>query len=140
MINATNNAVQTVASGSNVLFNSANVITASSEGGCRGWLNHNEGSGLFEITKPGIYEIKFNANVEPTVADIITFNITNAGENIIGGEMVTPGATLEEPENISASVLVRVPCNCCDTFTVKNNSANPVIVDVSPSLTITRLA
>ena len=139
MINATNNAVQTVNVGQNVLFNSANVITPSSEGGCRGWLNHNEGSGLFEITKPGIYEIKFNANVEPTVAGVITFNITNSGENILGGEMVTPGATLEEPENISSSILVEVPCNCCDTFTVKNNSENPVIVDVSPSLTITRL-
>ena len=140
MINAiSTNPTQVVNSGANVLFNGSNVRTNSCKS-CQGWLNFNNlNSGIFEITKPGIYEIHFNANVSPTVAGQITVNITNAGENIIGGEMQTPGTTPNTFENIASEILVKVPCNCCDIFTIKNNSENPVVFN-NPSLTITRLS
>lgn len=139
MINAINNATQTVQPLSNILFNGSNVRTSSCTG-CGGWLNHNLNSGLFELTKQGIYEITFNANVAPTVAGAITLDITNSGENIVGGEMTTAGTTVGTFENVSATILVRVPCNCCKTFSVKNNTAtNPITVS-NPSFTITRLA
>ena len=140
MINAiSTNPVQTVNAGANVLFDGTNVRTNSCKP-CQGWLNFSTlNSGIFEITKAGIYEIHFNANVSPTVAGQITVDITNAGENIIGGEMQTPGTTVDTFENIAAEILVQVPCNCCDIFTVKNNSANPVVFN-NPSLTIEKLA
>jgi len=140
MINAINtNPVQTVEAGANVLFNGTNVRTNSCKP-CQGWLNFSTlNSGIFEITKAGIYEIHFNANVSPTVAGQITVNITNAGENIIGGEMQTAGTTPDTFENIASEILVQVPCNCCDIFTIKNNTDNPVVFN-NPSLTIERLA
>lgn len=140
MINAVNtNPVQTVEAGQNVLFNATNVRTNSCKS-CQGWLNFNAvNSGIFEITKPGYYFIHFNSNVSPTVAGQITVNLTNAGENIIGGEMQSPGTTVGTFENISAGILVQVPCNCCDTFTVKNNSDEAVDFN-NPSLTILKLA
>lgn len=140
MINAINtNPAQTVNAGANVLFDGTNVRTGSCKP-CQGWLNFSTlNSGIFEITKAGIYEIHFNANVSPTVAGQITVNLTNAGENIIGGEMQTAGTTVGTFENIAAEILVQVPCNCCDIFTVKNNSENPVVFN-NPSLTIERLA
>lgn len=140
MINATNNTVQTVQPGANILFNGSNVRTRSCSS-CQGWLNHNINSGLFEITKAGVYEIHFNANVSPTVAGPITLDITNAGETILGGTMKTAGTTPDVFENVSATILVEVPCNCCDTFTIKNNTpTNPITVDVSPSIVIKRIA
>ena len=140
MINAVStNPAQTVNAGANVLFDGTNVRTNSCRS-CQGWLNFSTlNSGIFEITKAGIYEIHFNANVSPTVAGQITVNITNAGENIIGGEMQTAGTTPDTFENIAAEILVQVPCNCCDIFTVKNNTAEPVVFN-NPSLTIERLA
>ena len=140
MINAiSTNPAQTVNAGANVLFDGTNVRTNSCKP-CQGWLNFSTlNSGIFEITKAGIYEIHFNANVSPTVAGQITVNITNAGENLIGGEMQTPGTTPDTFENIAAEILVQVPCNCCDIFTVKNNSANPVVFN-NPSFTIEKLA
>lgn len=42
-------------------------------------------------------------------------------------------------ENIAAEILVEVPCNCCDIFTIKNSSENPVVFN-NPSLSIERLA
>lgn len=140
MINAINNTQQTVLPGANILFNGSNVRTRSCSS-CCGWLNHNINSGLFEITKSGIYEITFSANVAPTVAGPITLNITNGGENIIGGEMQTPGTTEGVFENVSATILVEVPCNCCDTFTIKNNiPTNPITVGIGPSIVITKVA
>lgn len=140
MINAINNVQQTIQPGANVLFNGSNVRTKSCSS-CCGWLNHNINSGLFEITKPGIYEITFSANIAPTVAGPITLNITNSGENIIGGEMKVGGNQVGVFESVSASILVEVPCNCCDTFTIKNNTpTNPITVDVGPSIVITRVA
>ncbi len=140
MINAINNVQQTVQPGANVLFNGSNVRTRSCSS-CCGWLNHNINSGLFEITKPGIYEITAKADVSPTVAGAITLNITNSGENIIGGELRALGTTVGEFETVSASILVEVPCNCCDTFTLKNNTpTNPITVDISPSFIIKKLA
>ena len=140
MINAiSTNPAQVVNAGANVLFDGTNVRTNSCKP-CQGWLNFSTlNSGIFEITKAGIYEIHFNANVSPTVAGQITVNITNAGENIIGGEMQTPGTTVDTFENIAAEILVQVPCNCCDIFTVKNNSDNPVVFN-NPSFTIEKLA
>lgn len=140
MINAINNVQQTVQPGANVLFNGSNVRTRSCTS-CCGWLNHNINSGLFEITKPGIYQITFSGNVAPTVEGPITLNITNSGENIIGGEMKADGNQVGVFENVSATILVQVPCNCCDTFTIKNNTpTNPITVDIGPSIVIEKLA
>lgn len=136
MINAVNPIDQTVQPTANVIFTGCNVRTNAC--GCNGWLSHNDNSGLFTLTKPGIYKIHFNANVAPTVAGAITLNITNAGENIAGGEMKTAGTTVGTLENIASEVLVRVPCNTSVVITVKNNTAtNPITVS-QPSLTITR--
>ena len=140
MINAVaTNPTQQVNAGANVLFDGTNVRTNSCK--CNGgWLNFSTlNSGIFEITKPGIYEIHFNANVSPTVAGQITLNITNAGENILGGEMQTAGTTVGTFENVASEILVEVPCNCCDIFTIKNNSDNPITIN-NPSFTIERLA
>lgn len=140
MINAIATLPQTIEPTNNVIFTGYNVRTGSCNNGCSGWLNNNENSGLFQITKPGIYLVTFNANVSPTVAGAITLNITEDGENIVGGEMVTPGTTIDVLENVSATVLVRVPCNCCETISIKNNTpTNPITVE-EPSLTIIRVA
>lgn len=137
MINAVNPINQTVQPLANVVFTGSNVRTNACNS-CCGWLTHNDNSGIFTITKPGIYKIHFNANVAPTVAGPITLNITNAGENIAGGEMKTAGTIVGTLENVSAEVLVRVPCNSSVVITVKNNTpTNPITVS-QPSLTITR--
>lgn len=139
MINATNSISQTVQPAANVIFTGANVRTNACNS-CCGWLSHNDNSGIFTLTKAGIYKINFNANVAPTVAGAITLNITNAGENIAGGEMKTAGTTVGTLENIASEILVRVPCNASVIITIKNNTAtNPITVS-QPSLTITRVS
>jgi hypothetical protein len=141
MINSIGTGTQTVQPSANILFDGNNVRTNSCSNGCCGWLSHNENSGIFTITKAGIYKAHFNANVTNTVAVApITLNITNAGENITGGAMTTTPAALGSFENVSAEILVRVPCNSSVVITVKNNTAtNPIQVN-NPSITLTKEA
>lgn len=138
MINATNNVVQTVQPGQNILFNSNNVVTNACNS-CCGWLNHNLGSGIFTLTKQGVYKVHFSGNVTNTIAvSAITLAITNAGETILGGEMVTTPTAVASFENVSGEILVRVPCNASVVITIKNNTpTNPINVS-NPSLVITR--
>jgi hypothetical protein len=141
MINATfTGSNQTVQPTQNVIFNGANVRTNSCNNcNCNSWLSHSDGSGIFTLTRAGIYKIHFNANVTNTVTVApITLDITNAGENIAGGTMITTPATLGGFENVSSELLVRVPCNSSVAITVKNNTAtNPIQVS-QPSLVITK--
>lgn len=63
MINSIGVASQTVAVGQNVLFPTDRVRTRSCQCACKGWLAHDLGSGLFTLTKPGIYEVEYSANI-----------------------------------------------------------------------------
>ncbi len=131
MINSFNEAVQTVATQANVTFLSTRVRTGSCCG-CGGWLNHDNGSGIFTITKPGIYRIHFNGNVAiPTGGTVapITVAITQSGEVLQGSEMVSTPAAVETFNNISSSVLVRVPCNVGAVIGVKNIGTDPISVE-----------
>ncbi len=138
MINSVNAAVQTVAATQNVTFATDRIRTNSCKPCCDGWLSHDLGSGLFTITKPGIYEIGFNANVaNPTTAAPITLDITNTGETISGSEMVVTPTVADAYFNVSSSVLVKVPCGSSVTISIKNNSAADILVSQA-NLFITR--
>lgn len=137
MINSINPTNQTVQPLANVVFLGNNVISNKCNT-CCGSINHNDGSGIFTITKPGVYKVHFNANVAPTVAGPITLNITNSGENISGGEMKSPGTTVGVFDNVSAEILVKVCPNQSVPITIKNSTpTNPITVS-QPSLIITR--
>ena len=54
MINSVSLAPQTVAAGNNVLFAADRVRTHACRCNC-GWLEHDAGSGLYTLTKAGVY-------------------------------------------------------------------------------------
>ena len=118
MINSINEAVQTVSTNGNVLFASDVVRTRSAT--CCGWLQHNAGSGLFELTKAGVYEITFNANTTSATAGELSLALKSNGEQLTGTEMDTTITTANEYQNVSISRLVRVCGNASTTITVGN--------------------
>lgn len=124
MIDAVNVATQSVVTNGNVLFNSTRICT-----GCSA--RHEQGSGRFVLLKPGIYEVAFNANVSlPTGATVgpITLNITQDGEDIAGSAMITTPAAVEQLDNVSATVLVRVYEGCCASLAVNNATTSTINV------------
>ena len=126
IINSVTKEVQTVAINQNVLFNSNRV------GACANCniIRHDEGSGLFTLTQKGIYRVHFNGNITSATVGDISLAIEVNGESISGGIINEVVAVANDEANVSAEVLVYVPCNCCMTVSVGNVSTeNAILVD-----------
>lgn len=137
MINSINSAVQVVNSGGNVLFSTDRVRTNSC--GCGGWLAHDLGSGIFTLTKGGIYKIEYSANITSATAGQASLELEQNGESISGTESIYTIATANDYGGLSSSCLVRVPCNASYTITLGNNSALSLSVS-DANIVIERLA
>lgn len=121
MINSVAVASQTVAANSNVLFTTDRVRTRSCTT-CSGWLSHDTGSGLFTITKPGIYEVEYNANITSADPGEASLVLEQNGEAIGGTQSIYTVATAGVLGNVGASTLICVPCNASYTISLTNNS------------------
>lgn len=130
MIQSTNETSQEIAINSNVLFANDTIRTRNAT--CCGFLEHEEGSGLFTLTKNGIYEIIFRANItSATAGDVLGLIMTSNGENTPGTQMDYTVATASVNEGVSATRLVRI-CNGSKTIAIKNNSTTnttPMLVE-----------
>lgn len=120
MINSTNPVVQTVNAGSNVIFTLDRIRTKSCR--CHGWLNHDNGSALYTITKPGVYQISYNSDITSAQAGVGSLSLRINGEPIVGSKSTYTIATANAYGNVSASVLVTVPCNGTATISLVNSS------------------
>ncbi len=116
MINAINIPQQTVLPNQNVLFAVNRIKT-----GCP--IRHDAGSGLFNITKPGLYKVHFNANVLATVANQdVQLAIEVDGEAIQAAKTHDTITAVGSYRSVSVDIPVRVPCSCCLAISVGNLS------------------
>lgn len=103
---------------------------------CNGFMNHNEGSGLFSILEGGIYEVTFNANITSATAGQVGLALFADGVQIAGTEMDATIAAPGDFENIGFDKKIRVCCkgtvnlavNSVPTITYSGGGA-PVITD-----------
>lgn len=137
MINAFVNIPVAVDAGEIVPFAGSRAVTKASCQCNGGWLYHADGSGQFQLTRPGIYHVEFGAQITAAAAGEVTFAININGEELAGTEM---GTTLAAAglADIGRSALIIVPCNASVNVTVENTSATEVTVN-SASLVITRV-
>lgn len=94
-----------------------------------GWLCHSEGSGNFEITQGGIYEINFNATVSSATAGVVAFALFNNGEQIPGTLMAETLAAAGDYANIGINKKIKVCCNGNSTISVRAVPAVPTATD-----------
>ena len=72
-----------------------------------GWLNHNEGTGVFSILGGGIYEISFDTNITSATAGNVALAIFADGVQVNGTEMDTP-VEVGIYTNVSTTKYIRV--------------------------------
>lgn len=123
MLNSIAKNAQTVATNQNVLFTETRV--KSRRCACNtGWLSHDNGSGLFEITNRGnlpmAVEVEFNANVTLSATGAVALSIKQNGEPISGTEMDYTVATANVYQNVGAATLIAVPAGSSVTISVGN--------------------
>ena len=123
MINAINIPQQIVAPNQNVLFAANRIKT-----GCP--IRHDAGSGLFTITKPGLYKVHFNGSVLSTVANQdVQLAIEVDGEAIQAAKTHDTITTTGSFRSVSVDIPVRVPCSCCLVVSVGNLSTLNVALE-----------
>lgn len=138
MINAFVNIPVDLAVGAILPFAGARAITNASKVCNGGWLYHADGSGQFQITRPGIYRVDFSAEVTAAAAGDIELTLNTNGEALAGTRMGATLAAADDLANLSTSALIVVPCGASVTITVSNASVGEITVD-SASLVITRV-
>lgn len=128
----TANAVQTVASGQNVLFTDAPVRCTN------GYVVHRDGAGI--ITLRGIvngcgcfarYKVNFGANIAvPTggTAGPISLAIAINGEPVPASSAIVTPAAVNEFFNVGTAIFINVPKGCCYTIAVENTSGAAIDV------------
>ena len=65
----------TLTSNSATVIFSADDIRTRSANCCNGWLQHQQGSPLYQILDGGYYEVSFNANVSSATAGIVALGL-----------------------------------------------------------------
>ena len=136
----TANAIQTVASGANVLFTDAVV-----GGNCA--ITHRDGSGL--VTLRGLtnqcrarFRVSFGGNIAiPTGGTVgpISLAIAIDGEAVATTTMISTPAAVEEYQNVFSAIFLDIPRGCCSQISVKNISDEDIEVQ-NANLIIERVA
>lgn len=137
MAEYTNSATQTVTANSAVLF------TEKSSGGCSCGICHREGSGVFSLAPGEAYLVTFGANIAVAAggtAGPISVAIAIDGEPLAPSTATVTPAAAGDFWNVFVSAVIRTPCRCCATVSVRNASASGGTIDVAnPNLVIERI-
>lgn len=156
MAEYSNNLVQTVNPGESVIFTESPLSCE------RGFVRHRDGTGDFLLSgwvpnqcrcsccnknQSAVYLVDFGANIAiPTggTVEAISVAITIDGSTVPASTMIVTPAAVEEYFNISRAVNVQVWKGCCSPVTIRNTSAQPILVQNAnvifsrPDINITR--
>ena len=120
MIQATNEAVQTLtANTSDVKFSDVTLRTQSAN--CQnGWLGYNPGEAQFNIVAGGVYEISFNTNITSATTGVVGLALFANGVQLTGTEMDETVTTANNWKNMSMNRKIRVCLRGNATLVVKS--------------------
>lgn len=132
------NAVQTVNPGESIVFTDATVPCT------RGLVRHRDETGSFLLRGDAIqcaccgrrnrfsnYLVDFGANIaipEGGTVEPISVAITIDGATIPASDMIVTPAAVEQYFNVSRAVNAQIWSGCCETVTIRNTSAQPILV------------
>ena len=153
MAEYTSNALQTVNPGETIIFTESPVPCT------RGLVRHRDDTGSFLLTgyvpynscgcraSAANYLVDFGANIAiPTggTVEAISVAITIDGNTIPASTMIVTPAAVEEFWNVSRAINAQIWRGCCETISVRNTSAQPILVQNAniiisrPDLAVTR--
>lgn len=130
-------APQTLSAGENIIFTRDRIRTASCRA-CCGWLRHVNESGIFILTKPGIYSIGYDADISSANQAPLILQLKVNGEPLQGSQATFTEWAASTMGHVHNCIPVEVPCGASLTVTLGNVSATEIDVDVA-SITIQKV-
>lgn len=116
-ITLTNNSAAITFSNDDIRTRSANC--------CNGWLQHQEGSPLYQILEGGYYEVIFNTNASSATAGVIALGLYQDGILVPGTTVASTLAAAGDIENLKFTKVVRVCCRANATLTIASVPSVP---------------
>ena len=116
--------IQSVLEPITVLTSNTSTITftdddvRSRRANCCGWLQHNEGSPIYNILEGGIYEVSFNANVTSATAGTVALGLFQDGILIPGTTVLAEVVTAGDYYNVSFDKLIKICCRGDASLTI----------------------
>lgn len=140
MAEFTNNPIQLVQPGQNVLLNTTI--------GCnKGYVLHRNESGV--VILRGIvnnpcgsfarYQVTFNANIavpEDGTVGPISVSLALDGEPILTSRAIVTPAAVDEYFNVTSTAIITVPKGCCLTVAVENTSEGATAADPATAINV----
>jgi len=114
-----------------ITFSNDDVRSRSANCQCGGWLQHQQGSPLYQILDGGYYEVNFNANVSSTTAGIVALGLYEDGIIVPGTTVAVTIPTAGDVENVSFSKIIRVCCRANATLTIGSVPSVPDFTDLT---------
>lgn len=126
-----NSVNQTVAVGSNVLFDTTTVPPCPV-------VTHREGSGLFNIKGGHKFIVAFSANLAGATAETeVDLAVAINGEPVPYTTVASTPAVAGLFNAVSVVTEIVTPCNCCTQISIRNIGTTPVTV-ASANLVLVR--
>jgi hypothetical protein len=126
-------AVQTVNPGETIVFTEAPVPCN------KGLVRHRDGTGNFLLAgrtcpckKSATYLVDFGANIAvPTGETVgpISVALSIDGATMPSTQMIATPAAVEEFFNVSRATNVQIWAGCCESFSIRNTSEIPILVE-----------
>lgn len=117
-------------------FTQTDVKTRSAS--CCGWLQHSQGSPLFNILEGGNYKVTFNANVTSATAGVVALGLYEDGVLLPGTTVITTVTTPGDYENVAFTKEITVCCRANANLTVA--SVPSVLTGTTtPTATVTQI-
>lgn len=116
-----------------ITFSNDDVRSRSATCQCGGWLQHQEGSPLYQILDGGYYEVSFNSNISSTTAGSVALGLYQDGILVPGTTATTEITTAGIPENISFNKVIKVCGRANATLTI---ASVPSILNLSTNVGI----
>ena len=116
-----------------ITFSNDDVRSRSANCQYGGWLQHQEGSPLYQILDGGYYEINFNSNISSATAGSVALGLYQDGILVPGTTVSTDVTTAGVLENISFNKVIRVCCRANATLTI---ASVPSVLNVSTNTSV----
>lgn len=112
---------------------SADDIRTRSANCCNGWLQHQEGSPLYQLLEGGYYEVIFNSNVSSATPGIVALGLYQNGILTPGTTAASSIAAAGDVENVKFTKVIRVCCRANTTLTIASVPSVPDFTDLTAS-------
>lgn len=115
-----------------ITFTDDDVRSRSANCYCNGWLQHQQGSPLYQILDGGYYAVRFNANVSGATAGTpVALALYEDGIIVPGTTVIATITAAGDVENVSFDKIIRVCCRANATLTVASVPSVPDFTDLT---------